>query len=169
MTRPRLVLVGIPGSGKSTVGALVAAALELPLVEVDDLVEAELGAPAGEVFATQGETGYREVEERLSLSALAAGGVVALSSGAIDRVAVRSALAGLEVVWLRAPVTTVTRRLSMNQYGMAALVAIRDRMDAMLIERAPWYAAVATRVVDTDRLTVEQVAGAVLSGARSTQ
>lgn len=169
MSRPSLVLIGIPGSGKSAVGRLVASGLGVPLVEVDDLVEAELGAPAGEVFVTAGESDYREVEELVALAALARSGVVALSSGAIDRAAVRAALADLDVVWLRARVTTVTRRLSMNQYGMAALVAIRDRMDSMLIERAPWYAAVATRVVDTDRLTAEQVASAVLSGARSAE
>lgn len=160
MSRPALVLVGIPGSGKSSVAAVVAARDGLPLVEVDDLVEAELGAPAGEVFAT-GEDAYRATEERVCLAALAQPGVVALASGAVDSPAVRDALAGLPVVWLRTTVPVATRRLGMNSLGMAALVAIRNRMDEMLTERAPCYAMVATRVVDTDRLSVPQVAAAI--------
>jgi shikimate kinase len=165
LTKPDLVLVGIPGSGKSAVAAVLARAWRRPVVEVDDLVEAELGAPAEEVFAG-GESAYREVEEQVSLAALTEPGIVALSSGAVDSVAVRDSLAGLPVVWLRASVPTATRRLGMNALGMDALVAIRNRMDALLAERAPCYAAVATFTVDTDRLTVEQVAAAI-SEARS--
>ncbi len=161
MSRPGLVLVGIPGAGKSTVAALVARSLDVPLVEVDDLVEGRLGAPAGEAF-TGGETAYRAVEEEVSLAALQRPGVVALASGAVESAAVREALGGLRVVWLRATVATATRRLGMNSLGMEALVAIRNRMDALLAERAPCYAAVATFAVDTDRLSAAQVASAVV-------
>ncbi len=160
MSRPDLVLVGIPGSGKSTVAALLADQRHVPLVEVDALVEQDLGAPAEEVFAG-GEAGYRAAEERVTLAALGRGGVVALGSGAVDSAAVRDALGDLPVVWLRTSVTTATRRLGMNSLGMGALVAIRERMDAMLAERAPCYAAVATFVVDTDRLTAAEVAAAI--------
>lgn len=161
MTRPDLVLVGIPGSGKSTVAALVARSLGAPLVDVDELVEDRLGAPAGEVFAG-GETAYRAVEEDVCLTALQRPGIVALASGAVDSVVVRDALAGLPVVWLRASVATATRRLGMNSLGMDALVAIRNRMDALLAERAPCYEAVATFAVDTDRLSAAEVADAVM-------
>jgi shikimate kinase len=161
LSDPGLVLVGIPGSGTSTVGALLAGRLGLPLVEVDERVEAEFGAPASEVFASS-EDAYREVEQRLTLSSLSGPGVVVTGSGAVDSSAVREALAGLPVVWLRTSVAVATRRLGMNALGMAALVAIRDRMDAMLADRAPFYAAVAALVVDTDRLTPEQVAAAIL-------
>ena len=157
-----LVLVGIPGSGKSEVGRIVAETLDVPFVEVDDLVEAALGAAASEYFATAGEAAYREVEERVTLSVLQSGGVVALSSGAVTSSVVREALTGLRVVWLRTTVAAATRRLSMNSLGMAGLVAIRNSMDAMLAERARWYEMVSTDVVDTDRLTASQVAAVVL-------
>lgn len=162
MSRPTLVLVGIPGSGKSEVGRLVAEALDVPFVEVDDLVEAELDAPAAEYFATVGEDAYRRAEEQVAVAALTLDGVVALSSGAVTSAAVRDALGGLRVVWLRTAVATATRRLSMHSLGMAGLVAIRNSMDAMLAERARWYAKVSTEVVDTDRLTAAQVAAAVM-------
>lgn len=161
MSRPELVLVGIPGSGKSAVAALLAHSLELALVEVDDLVEDQVGAPADEVFAT-GEAGYREVEESVTLAALERPGVVALASGAVESGLVRDALAGLRVVWLRTSVASATRRLGLNTFGMEALVAIRDRMGALLEQRAPLYEAVATVVVDTDRRSAEEVADIVM-------
>jgi shikimate kinase len=162
LSRPVLVLVGIPGSGKSEVGRIVAESLDVPFVEVDDLVETALGAAASEYFATAGEAAYREVEERVALAALQSYGVVALSSGAVTSPVVREALGGLHVVWLRTTVSAATRRLSMNSLGMAGLVAIRNSMDAMLAERARWYEMVSTDVVDTDRLTAVQVVAAVL-------
>jgi shikimate kinase len=162
LSRPTLVLVGIPGSGKSEVGRIVAETLDVPFVEVDDLVETALGAPATEFFATAGEAAYREAEQEVTLSALHQDGVVALSSGAVTSGPVREALSGLRVVWLRTTVSAATRRLSMNSLGMAGLVAIRNSMDAMLAERARWYEMVSTGVVDTDRLTPTQVAAAVM-------
>jgi shikimate kinase len=161
LSRPTLVLVGIPGSGKSEVGRIIAEAIDAPFVEVDVLVEIALGAPATEYFATAGEAAYREAEEQVAISALHRDGVVALSSGAVTSAAVREALSGLRVVWLRTSVSAATRRLSMNSLGMAGLVAIRNSMDAMLAERARWYEMVSTGVVDTDRLTPMQVAAAV--------
>jgi shikimate kinase len=162
LSRATLVLVGIPGSGKSDVGRIVAEGWNVPFTEVDDLVETDLRAPATEYFATAGEAAYRAAEERVAVSALQRDGVVALSSGAVTSAAVRDALTGLRVVWLKTSVATATRRLSMHSLGMAGLVAIRNSMDAMLAERARWYEMVATGVVDTDRLTIEQVAAAVI-------
>jgi len=161
LSGPTLVLVGIPGSGKSEVGRIIAEALDVPFVEVDVLVEIALGAPAAEYFATASEAAYREAEEQVAVSALRLDGVVALSSGAVTSAAVREALSDLRVVWLRTSVSAATRRLSMNSLGMAGLVAIRNSMDAMLAERARWYEMVSTGVVDTDRLTPTQVAAAV--------
>jgi shikimate kinase len=162
LRRPALVLVGIPGTGKSEVGRLIAEALDVPFVEVDDLVETALDTPATEYFATTGEEAYRRAEEQVAVAALDLDGVVALSSGAVTSAPVRAALNGLRVVWLRTTVAAATRRLSMNSLGMAGLVAIRNSMDAMLAERARWYAMVSTEVVDTDRLTAEQVAATVM-------
>lgn len=154
------MLVGLPGSGKSSVAALLAQRWGRPLVDVDDLVEARLGQSAPEAFAS-GEEAYRAAEEQVCLAVLNEPGVVALGSGAVDSAAVRAALAGLRVAWLRTSVTAATRRLGMNSLGMAALVAIRNRMDAMLAERAGWYAEVATIVVDTDRRNAADVAAAL--------
>jgi Shikimate kinase len=149
--------------GKSTVGALLADALRVPLVEVDELVEAELGLSAEEAFATIADANrYRAAEEGLSLSALAGPGVVILGGGAVESSAVRSALRGLKVVWLEASVVAITRRLGMNSLGLETLIAIRNRLDAMLQQRAIWYRDVATMCLATDRLDAADVARTIL-------
>lgn len=158
MSRPVLVLVGIPGSGTSTVAALLAAAWSEPVVEVDDLVAAELGYPE-QVFATAvGERRHREATQRLGLSALQESGVVVLGGSAVESAEIREAMRGLRVVWLQASVRTVTRRLGMNALGMDALVAIRNRLEVMLAQRALLYREVATETVNTDRLPAASVA-----------
>jgi shikimate kinase len=163
LSRPALVLIGAPGVGKSSVGAILAAELGVPLIEVDDLVEAELGLSAEEAYATAaGTTSYRHAEERLSLVALAEPGVVVLGGSAVESDAVRSALAGLKVVWLEASVVAITRRLGMNSLGLETLIAIRNRLDAMLQERAIWYRDVATMRLATDRLDAADVARTIL-------
>lgn len=163
MTGPALVLVGAPGVGKSTVGALLSAELGLPLVEVDELVEVALGASAEEAYATEdGARRYRAAEERLSLQALGGPGIVVLGGGAVESQPVRDALKGAKVVWLEASVVAITRRLGMNSLGLETLIAIRTRLDAMLQQRAIWYRDVATMCLATDRLDAADVARAIL-------
>jgi shikimate kinase len=158
--------MGIPGSGKSTVAGLLAAAWSVPLVDTDDLVASRTGETAAEAFASAaGQARFRAAEEQASIDALAGLGVVALGSGAVESPAVRAALAGQRVVWLQASVQVVTRRLGMTRLGIPALAAIRDAMDAQLAERAGWYEAVATEVIHTDRLSPGEVAAAIEAGA----
>ena len=163
MTGPELVLVGAPGVGKSTVGGLLAAELGVPLVEVDELVEAELGCSAEEAYAsTDGARRYRDAEVRLSLQALSSPGIVVLGGSAVESELVRNALRGRKVVWLEASVVAITRRLGMNSLGLETLIAIRNRLDAMLQQRAIWYRDVATMCLATDRLDAADVARTIL-------
>lgn len=161
-----MVLVGIPGAGTSTVGGLLAEAWGLPLFDTDQLVAARTGDTPAEAFATQaGVDRFRQAEEAVCLEVLDSPAVVALGSGAVESAIVREALVGHRVVWLQAGVATVTRRLGMNRLGIPALTAIRDRLEAQLVERARWYEAVATEVIGTDRLRPDQVAAAIEAGA----
>ena len=167
MSSPRVVLVGIPGSGKTTVAGLLAAAWAMPLVDTDELVAARTGETAWEAFARpEGERRFRETQDTVCVEALKGPGVVALGSGAVESEGVRAALAGHRVVWLQAGIPVVTRRLGMTRLGIPALAAIRDAMDGQLAERAGWYEAVATEVIHTDRLTPDQVAAAIEAGAQ---
>ncbi|NLF91857.1 MAG: AAA family ATPase, partial [Corynebacterium marinum] len=81
--RPKVVLVGPPGAGKSTIGRRLARALSLPLVDSDQLIEEEAGKSCGEVFSELGEPAFRELEARHVQQALGTGGVVSLGGGAV--------------------------------------------------------------------------------------
>src|SRR5215472_16058077 len=89
----RIVLTGFMGSGKSTVGPLLAAQLGWRFVDADDVIEAEAGMPITEFFARQGETAFRE-RERATIARLADEDalVLALGGGAIETEATRELL-----------------------------------------------------------------------------
>ncbi len=163
MNHAQLVLVGIPGSGKSTIGALLAASLGVPLIETDQFTEHLLGQTATETFADPtGESRWRAAEVQAVIEALNQPGVIAVGSGAVTSEAVRVALRGRAVCWLRTTVVTATRRLGMTRLGIEVLTAIRIKLDAQLAERAGWYAEVATTVIDTDRSNASAIAEELL-------
>lgn len=105
-----IVLVGMPASGKSTIGAQLAAELGWPFVDVDAMIEAESGRLIREIFADEGEARFRELEVDATLRALSRSAVVALGGGAVTSPVIRSALGGHEVVWLDVSVPVATRR-----------------------------------------------------------
>ena len=162
---PRVVLVGPMGSGKSAVGALLAERLGVALRDTDADVEAAAGAPVAEVFAAEGEAGFRRREEDAVLAALAEhDGVLSLGGGAVLSAAVRSELAGHRVVLLRAGWDSVAQRLAGD--GTRPLLAgdggsARARWEALLAARRPLYEAVAAAAVDTDGLAPHEVADRV--------
>src|ERR1035438_2178700 len=82
----RIILTGFMGSGKTTVGPLIAARLGWKFLDVDDVIEAEAGATIAELFASHGETAFRE-REHTTVARVASGDalVLALGGGAIER------------------------------------------------------------------------------------
>lgn len=96
-----------------------------------------------------------------SLAALQRPGVVSLGSAAVEQEPVRTALKGLDVVWLQVSVAQATRRLGMAALGMEVLTGMRKRLEGLLAEREHWYDEVATVRVDTDKLGVEATADRV--------
>ena len=97
---PRVVLVGMPGAGKSTIGRRIASALNLPIVDSDVLIEQGEGKACGEVYAQLGEEAFRELEVGYVARALATGGVVSLGGGAVVSEQVRTLLQRHTVVWI---------------------------------------------------------------------
>ncbi len=164
MTAARgIVLIGAPGAGKSTVGRRLADLLTLPFVDVDTVIEERFQAPLREVFADQGEDGFRVLERQHSLAAVAGAGVVALGSAAVLDAEVEAALAGRQVVWLQVSATQATRRLGLNQAGGVVLGNIRGRLIQQLAERQAVYQRLATITVDTDRTEVPAVVDYIVS------
>jgi shikimate kinase len=156
----RVVLVGLPGVGKSTVGRALAAHLEVPFVDVDDLIAVAAGRSAAAVLREQGEVALREAEARALDDALGRPGplVLATGGGAVEAASSRALLAGASlVVLLEAPPDTLLERLD---GGDRPLVAgpTSSRLAALAAHRAPLYAEVADATVDASGTVDETVA-----------
>jgi len=157
-----VVLIGPPTAGKSSVGALLATALGVPFADTDALVAKAAHKPVGDIFVDDGELVFREYERGAVASGLdavrAEGGVLALGSGAVLDPDVRRMLAGQVVVYLEAEFGTVAKRTGMDRPRVVIPGNPRGRLRAMLEERRPVYAELATLTVSTDDLAPEEVA-----------
>lgn len=162
---PHLVLVGMMGSGKTTVGKRLARALGRPFVDSDREVEVRAGATVSEVFARDGEAAFRRLEAAVIADLLAADepAVIATGGGAVVDAGTRARLAARAVVvWLRASPRTLANRVRPD--GSRPLLADDPAaaLHRLAEERAPWYEEVAAVTVDVDRLTRPKVVAAVL-------
>ncbi|MFI1867073.1 shikimate kinase [Streptomyces jumonjinensis] len=163
MSAPVIVLVGPMGSGKSTVGELLAQRLGVPYRDTDaDIVAAE-GREIADIFVTDGEPRFRELERAAVRDAVAAHtGVLALGGGAILDESTRALLDGLPVVYLSLEVEEAVRRTGLNQARPLLAVNPRRQWRELMDARRHLYTEVARAVVATDERTPEEVAQAVL-------
>ncbi|WP_079629021.1 shikimate kinase, partial [Mycobacteroides abscessus] len=108
---PKAVLVGLPGSGKSTIGRRLAKALGVNVYDTDAGIETEAGRTIAQIFANDGEPEFRRIEESVIRRALdQQDGVVSLGGGAVLTPGVREALAGHTVVYLEISAAEGIRR-----------------------------------------------------------
>ncbi len=160
-----LVLVGLMGAGKTTVGAACAARLERPFVDTDDVVEANTGTSVAELFATQGESSFRDLERQAVIDACGtpAPAVIACGGGAVVDAENRRRLrrAGF-VVWLQAPPATLMDRVGTGAERPLLHGGSTATLERLAVVRAAAYEAVADAIVDTDGRSVDQVVDAVL-------
>jgi shikimate kinase/3-dehydroquinate synthase len=160
----RIVLVGFMGSGKSTVGRLVARRLEYAFEDMDHRIEARAGRTIAAIFRDDGEEAFRalEREEARVLLGLPRR-VVAAGGGAFARIETRTLLQeGAVTVWLRCDLETALARVPAD--GARPLATNRDIMRPLLAEREPSY-RMADVVVDAGG-TPEQVAERVVALVR---
>ena len=164
-----MYLAGFRGSGKSSVGRLLAEQLGRTWIDGDDQIEAAAGCSIREIFAQQGETGFRDLEQQ-AIAALAAlpAAVVSLGGGAILRGENREQIRRSGVcVWLRVDVDTVIDRLTADATTAErrpALTALpqREEIEKLLADRGPLYEQVADLQLDTSGRTVAEIAEQIL-------
>ncbi len=169
MTRRHVVLVGLPGSGKTSVGRLVAAELRARFLDLDEAIERRAGKSVARIFAEDGEAAFRALEVELGAAALAGEAAViapggGFFAGEVTRAAARGS--GL-VVYLQTDPADAAARLR-GAAGRPLLEGgdVASRIATLLARRAPFYAE-AECAVPTGGRTVEQVAAAVVSLARA--
>ncbi len=160
--RPRAVLVGPMGAGKTTVGALLAECWGLALRDTDRDVEAAEGRPIPEIFVEEGEAYFRERERAAVAVALREHtGVLALGGGAVLDERTRAELEGHRVVFLEVGLSDAIKRVGLGTARPLLLGNVRARVKALLDERAPVYRAVSTLQVSTDGREPAEVAAEV--------
>lgn len=161
---PRAVIVGAPGAGKSTVGRRVAERLGVPFADSDALIERRVGKSVSDIFITDGEAEFRRLEREEIAQALSDfAGVLSLGGGAIMDDTTRAALREQRVVWLKVDLSHATQRVGMNSARPLLLGNVRGTMLAMLEQRTPLYADVASDVVDTSGRSIKYVVAEVAS------
>jgi shikimate kinase len=156
---PILVLVGPPGAGKTTVGALLAQRLGIAFRDTDADVEAAVGKPIADIFVDDGEEAFRAQETAALLDALAAhDGVLALGGGAVLAEANRDALAGHRVAFLSVELADAAKRVGLARDRPVISINPRARLRQLLDERRGLYAQVADVTIRTDGRSAEDVA-----------
>ncbi|MFD7167348.1 shikimate kinase [Streptomyces violascens] len=160
---PLVVLVGPMGSGKSTVGALLAERLGVPYRDTDaDIVAAE-GRTVSDIFVEDGEPHFRALERAAVRAALAEHtGVLALGGGAVLDEGTRALLTPYPVVYLSMDVEEAVKRVGLNTARPLLAVNPRRQWRELMEARRHLYSEVARAVVVTDGRTPEEVAQAVL-------
>ncbi|MFG2000070.1 shikimate kinase [Spirillospora sp. NPDC048911] len=151
MTRPKAVLIGPPGSGKSTVGAALAERLGVALRDTDADTETAAGKPIGEIFIDDGEDHFRALEHAAVRAALAEhDGVLALGGGAVLAPETQELLAGHTVVYLQVGLSEAVKRVGLASARPLLVMNPRSQLRKLLEERLPIYERLAAITVATD-------------------
>ena len=156
-----VVLVGLPGAGKSKVGRLLAERLGVDHIDTDALVVEREGRSIAEIFATDGEAAFRVMETEAVAEALTHEAVVSLGGGAAATPAVRNLLSGRTVVYIDAPHDELVRRTASKNHRPLLAQDPSGTLARLRTEREPHYRAVATSVVESGPGPVDDVVTAI--------
>jgi shikimate kinase len=168
------ILIGPPGSGKSTVGPLLAGLLGVGFLDTDSVIEETAGKPVGDIFITDGEPVFRALERAAAAEAIKGHqGVLALGGGAVLDPGTQRLLAGQRVVYLETGFAAVARRSGLDGPRPPLPGNPRGRARELLDERRAVYERFAWLTVATDdrdpaeiaELIAETVAGSIAADA----
>jgi shikimate kinase len=150
---PKAVLIGLPGSGKSTIGRRLAKAMGCALIDTDAVIVERTGRSIAEIFTEDGESGFRRIEEQVVREALEShDGILSLGGGAVTTPGVRDALVGQTVIYLEITAAEGIRRTGGST--VRPLLAGPDRDEKyrkLMADRVPLYRRIATIRINTNR------------------
>ncbi|MEV4217742.1 shikimate kinase [Nonomuraea sp. NPDC049725] len=161
----KAVLIGPPGSGKTTLGRLLAERLGVAFRDTDADVEAVAGKPVSEIFIDDGEERFRELEHEAVRRALAEhDGVLALGGGAVLHEETQALLAGHPVVYLQVGLADAVQRVGLASARPLLVLNPRSQLKRLMEERRPVYERLAVLTVDTGGREPDELADEILKG-----
>jgi shikimate kinase len=162
----RIVLIGPPGSGKSTVGVALAAHLQWPFVDTDALIELKASKKITDIFVEDGEEHFRTIEfETLQEVLLEPSAVISLGGGAPISQRAQDALVSSEssIVFLDVSLATAAPRVGFNRDRPLLLVNPRAQWQALSDQRRPIYEKLATLSIKVDDMSVDEIVSIIES------
>ena len=157
-----LVLIGMPGAGKSTVGRLLSASLDRPFLDTDELLESRRGKPLQEIIDGVGVDRFCELEAELILSLDREGEVIATGGSVVYRQEAMDHLQdGGLVVYLAARLETVRRRVT-DPHSRGIAMAAGQSLADLYRERTPLYERYADLKASCDERTPEKIVAHIL-------
>lgn len=155
-----IVLIGFMGAGKTTVGRRLAAVLNRPFIDVDQMIEADASRSIGDIFRADGEAAFRAMEaDAVRRASGAKNAIIAVGGGAIvNRDNMEALRRSGTLVWLRVPLEDMTARAALE--GGRPLLQDAEAAAALYEERLPLY-SLADIIVDADGLGPDETAKAV--------
>ena len=164
---PKIVLIGPPGCGKSTVGRALSHDLQLSFSDTDSLIEEREKSSISDIFTEQGEGYFRAIEEEAVAKALEVeSGVLSLGGGAILSQVTQELLrkSGSEIVFLDVSITGAAPRIGFNRDRPLLIDNPRARWVALMAARRHIYESLATHTVNTDDKSSNETVEAVRKG-----
>ncbi len=165
----RIVLIGAPGSGKSTVGVALAAHLQWPFVDTDALIELKESKKITDLFVDNGEEYFRNVEfETLKEVLEETSAVISLGGGAPISQPAQDALVASDstIVFLDVALATAAPRVGFNRDRPLLLGNPRAQWQALSDQRRPIYEKLATQSIKVDDMTVDEIIAIIESNLR---
>lgn len=163
-----MILIGMPGAGKTSVGGAVARAADREFLDTDRLIEAHYGL-IPDIFSRLGEEAFRTFETKTVRELANRNGIVVSTGGGIVLKAENIALlkACGRIVYLRAGKQTLLQRLSLGRIrpllsGAESEAELSERIDALFAARGKLYEAAADYILDVDDLTVNEAAAQIM-------
>ena len=162
---PRVILIGPMGSGKTTIGQLIAKRLNIAFRDTDQVVEEETGRTVSDIFLEDGEDAFRLLEKGVLRNELLSDGtVLALGGGAPISMDAQSALRAIAspVVYLDISLATVAPRIGFNRDRPLLLHNPRGQWQTLMEARRPIYESIADTVIDVNTKSENEIVDEIL-------
>jgi len=162
---PRVILIGPMGSGKTTIGQLIAKRLDIAFRDTDQVVEEETGRTVSDIFLEDGEDAFRLLEKGVLRNELLSDGtVLALGGGAPISMDAQSALRAIAspVVYLDISLATVAPRIGFNRDRPLLLHNPRGQWQTLMEARRPIYESIADTVIDVNTKSENEIVDEIL-------